>query len=527
MNHVEDDAGRLLGEIMQLQILHRQGRLALPLRMKWMPAAPRDANAEPDIGGVFAHLQPLLKIDLNRVGRGADLPAGTAEHLYGFHRALVRLRLVPDAGKADQAEEILEALAEELDAAEQAAAAPETAEDDSPNASASLYDLETEWQRADWLRMYRVLRPASDPELAAVRDIAQYLARCDAEVPPGDRNTLALVTWLAKQRAAEDVERVLLDWVRTGLDYPQRWTWLRGDAVRELLATQLDESQRREFVLAGIRFLLTSEREAVLRLRLLADWLEQFPEARGLLDWMRGLVLLERRSGTIHPELLAAIEVRGSAGCEPMLPCLRFEDGQAASADAQFLIGRLLAAHDIACQPAFRRFCRRIAAIELTVGLRTELSERVLNNTKRKQALIARGWSSEQLVDSFRSATDSRRQLFYLLLLALRQFEGAVLGEITRALSLIDVAVRQTKIDGRHVQLLMDDLRRDPGEGLLTLVDEARIDRKAGESPELSLLYLNLRLISQTSGRADAVDIEDLSRTLRKLKLGDARGRGA
>ena len=520
MSDLDADSGRLIGAVTQLQILHRQGKFAIPMRVKWLPSSLRGSAVTRDVSDVYAHLQPLLKINLSRISRGAEVPADTGEHLHGFYRSLVLLRLAPESGRAEQAEELLQALAEELDAVDEA--------DGRPGAEAYPHVLE----HADWLRLYRVLAPGSEQQIQEAREITDYLVRCDDEVPPCDINSLALATWLAGNDDSQSVRDMLLGWVRSGMDYPRRWNWLRSDAFRQRLLACDEETARREFTLSSIAFLLTHQREAQRRCRLLEAWFRATSERRdptgvvvGLNRVVGGLVQVETQAGMLHERILDAFEARGPDAAPAIVECLLAEKGKAASPDAQFLIGDLLCAHDIAGQDKFQAFCRRVAAIELTVGLRTELTESVLNNKNLKQGLISRTWSSEKLVRSFRAASAHRRRLFCLLLLAFQEFEGDQLGEMTRALSLIDVAIRQTRIDDRHIMAIMADIKRDPREGLLTLVDDEKIDKKASVSPELSLLYVNLRLISLTTDRIEAVDLEDLSRTLRKLKIADARGR--
>lgn len=509
---VEMDAGQLIGAITQLQLLHRQGRFAIPLRMKLLPGGLRRKGMAQDVSDVYACLQPLLKVDLNRVSRGAELPPHAAGQLYAFYRALVQLRMASEAGKAERAQELLDALAEELDVV-----------DASESGAAREEGLAAELQAPSWLRLYRVLMPAAEEQLAKTRLLAQFLSQW--ETSADDPRAVALLTLLARQPAGQPARAALEKLVEVGSDYPQRWALLLGEPMCDCLLRHFDAAGQQRLLVDWIALLTTSEREAEIRGELLERWLRELSAPRDLAAAVGGLADLTRQTGAVSPEILQALRLRGSVSALPILHCLRSDDGTFASPDAQFLIGRLLQAHDVAGQPAFVRFCRRVAHVELTVGLRTSLSDRLLPNSKWKQALINQAFPVDGLNKQLRASTDYHAELYYLLLLALQQFDGATLGEVTRALSLIDLAIRQNKIDPRHLALLLRDMKRDPGAGLLTLVDEERIDAKSQGDPELFLLYMNLCLISRTSERVESLDLDNLSGTLRKLKIRDARGR--
>ena len=500
------DTSESLGAIAQIQYLHRKGRFAVPLRMKLLPSALRGATTSGDLSELYGHLQPLLRVDLKQISRGADLPADAPTHLHAFYRSLVLMRLSPDAGKADRADEVMQALFEEQ-----------------PDRCANGGGLAEELANISWLNLYRSMNPGEHFDTEQARTLAAFLAKHEGEAC--DPYAVAAMTLLARQTEQPVVPiELLVDAAEAGLDYPQRWTLPLGDAFHCGVAANFPPDDQRKLLRSWMQLLLTSERESEGRRRVLESIFASIEQPSELFEIVNRLADVAQRTGTIGTEVLNALMKRGAAKAHGIMSCIWFEPDKVAGADAQFLIGSLLVAHDIAHQETFRQFCRRIAHIELAAGLKASVSDRVLAKTKMKQAMINLSWTTEHLRKQLKAAVDRNVQLLYLLLLAMKYFEGEQLGEASRALSLIDVAMRQNKIDPRHVTALLSDLRRDPRVGLATLIDEELIDEKSRTDQELFLLYMNLRVISQTSDRIEAIDLDNLSNTLRKLKIRDARG---
>lgn len=502
------DPSDILGTLAQIQFINQSGAFSVPMRMKWLPASVAGATPD-DVKATFDNLKAILKVDLGKISLGGDIPEEVDRQLACFDKAVVRLRLAKEDWKQKMAEELLTPLLQELGEFAGFARA------DSGDGEC----LTGEYAAPTWLKLYRAVH-THDVDFQHLREVTDLICGGQSH----DENAaLAALTLVGHLSDSEDLSHLLRTMTRAQDEYPGCWDLLWSAELGKRLQCYAQPEQRCQLFYSLVSVIGEQGANSTKRAKLVRGLFAGIPDDEAFHAVICKLALLVRRSPGIEPEIQSLFTKQRLAEIPDLMTCLCPSARAVASNDAQFIIGRVLAKNQIAGNKVFRSFCKRTAGLEMSTNLRGDFAERVLDNRELLRSLLQRNLDLQPIQRQLRAASTPRQQLLCLLLIAVQLFEGEDLREVSRSLSLIDVAIRQNKIDSRHLDLLMTDLCEHPSDALACMADESQLDERLSNNKDLSLLYLTLRLTSQTANKVDGLDIDHLSGTLRKIRAHDRR----
>jgi|GEM_PF-4413226 len=503
------DPSDTLGTLAQIQFINQSGAFSVPLRMKWLPSSLAGATPD-DVKATFDNLKAILKVDLGKISLGGDIPADVDQQIARFDEAVVRLRFAKEDWKQKIAEELLAPLLKELGPGSEISVAQD---------SDGKYIAE-EFQAPTWLKLYRAISEHG-VEAQHFREVTDVIC---AGQPQDVTAAIAALTLVGHLSDGEDFSQLLRTMTRAQEEFPGCWDLLWSAEFGKRLQKYPQPDQRCQLFYSLVSIVGEQGANAKKRAKLVQGLFAGIKKNKDFHIVIRKLALLVRRSPGIEPEVISLFIRERLEEISDVMMCLCPSSRAVASNDAQFIIGRVLAKNQLAGNKVFRAFCRRTAGLEMSTNLRADFAERVLDNRDLLRSLLQRDLDLQPIHKQLQNASSVRQQLLCLLLIAVQLFEDEDLREVSRSLSLLDVAVRQNKIDSRHLDRLMTDLCDHPSDALACMADESRLDQRLSNDHELSMLYLTLRLTSQTANKVDGLDIDHLSGTLRKIRAHD-RGR--
>lgn len=496
------DPRDVLGAVAQLQYLVGTDSLKLGLNARWLPSSLRHAAKPRDVCEVLDSLHALLRVDLGRICAGREIPPQVLDHLRTFDRAVVNLHFSAESWKVELADELLPPLLEELN-----------------QLGIDLRDADGEepgYVAPTWLKLYRSMLHRDSVGKSVQSEVCRMIGRLST-----DRQgfALALLTVLVERAPQDDLPDLVHRLTDTERKRNGCWDSLFNRRVWELLRGQKPPRQA-ELAAAWIDVVAEDRAEAMERVDFMAN-IFRLPKPEPFCSHLLQLGNLTRRSG-LADEIVELTSGDGVIELPTILSCLSADSARPATLDAQRLIAKILQKHRCGRQTEFQAFCRRIRGVELSARLRSELYCCLLSSeTHLLGAAIERNLDVEGLTRRARAEPMQHRQLCWLLVIAIQHFEDDELREITRSLSLIDVAMHQAKVDQHHSELLFEDMLRSPLESLTGLARGRRLKGVDSASQRLQLLYLTLSVSTETLGRIAGVDLDDLSATLRRLRAYD------
>ena len=502
------DPSDTLGTLAQIQFINQSGAFSVPMRMKWLPSSLAGATPD-DVKATFDNLKAILKVDLGKISLGGEIPAEVDQQIASFDKAVVRLRFAKEDWKQKMAEELLTPLLQELGEFTGFAAV----DLDGGERLAGEYEAPT------WLKLYRAVNE-HEVDTQDLREVADLIC---AGQPRDTMAALAAFTLVGHLSDGDDFSHLLRTITRAQDEFPGCWDLLWSAELGERLRNYPKPEQRCQLFYSLVSVIGEQGANSTKRAKLVRGLFAGITEGEKFHAVICKLALLVRRSPGVEPEINSLFTKQRLAEVPDIMMCLCPSSRAVASNDAQFIIGRVLAKNQIAGNKVFRSFCQRTAGLEMSTNLRADFAERVLDNRDLLRSLLQQNLDLQPIHRQLRAASTPRQQLLCLLLIAVQLFEGEDLREVSRSLSLIDVAIRQNKIDSRHLDLLMTDLCEHPSEALACMADESQLDQRLHNNKDLSLLYLTLRLTSQTANKVDGLDIDHLSGTLRKIRAHDRR----